>query len=321
MLEFERFSKKHIEESVYLALSEYDEECSIVNELPKSDYYEVIYDLLTGMIDHNLGSVAIDKNKVVGFITCYAPINNFFGNVKGAFSPIHGHAVIKENRSYIYSKLYQHVADKWVNNDILSHGIALYSHNNTAIESFFHNGFGLRCVDAINLIEPLCLEINNKNITMEEITIDEINCLFELNNNLILHFLESPTFFPKLIYSKQEFKKKSLARKSRFFVAKDSNKAIGFIEITDSGENFTCDDNKTVNICGAYLLKDYRGKDIFRDLLSYTATILQKEKYHRCGVDFESINPTADRFWIKHFKPYTYSMVRRIDERIVRMRK
>ena len=320
MLKFREFSEKYIEESVYLALREYEEECSIVNELPKSDYYEIIYNLLKGMIDHNLGSVVIDNNKVIGFITCYAPINNFFGNVKGAFSPIHGHAAMKENRSYIYSKLYQHVADKWVSNGILSHGISVYAHNNTAIEGFFHNGFGLRCVDAISMIEDLCLEMNTTNITMEEITIDKINCLFELNNNLALHFIKSPTFFPKSIYSKQEFEKKALDRKSRFFIAKDTNKVIGFIEIADSGENFTCDDKKTVNICGAYLSEEYRGGGIFRDLLSYTATILHEEKYHRCGVDFESINPTANRFWRKYFKPYTYSMVRRIDERVLNTR-
>ena len=42
---------------------------------------------------------------------------------------------------------------------------------------------------------------------------------------------------------------------------------------------------------------------------------LAKENYLRCGVDFESINPTANHFWLKYFKPYTYSLTRRIDER------
>jgi len=35
-------------------------------------------------------------------------------------------------------------------------------------------------------------------------------------------------------------------------------------------------------------------------------------------VDFESFNPTAWGFWCKHFASYTHSVVRRVDENIVR---
>jgi len=41
---------------------------------------------------------------------------------------------------------------------------------------------------------------------------------------------------------------------------------------------------------------------------------LKTQGYTRLGVDFESINPTAYGFWLKHFTAYTYSVVRRIDE-------
>jgi hypothetical protein len=49
--------------------------------------------------------------------------------------------VIKENRSRIYSKLYQAAAEKWVKQGILSHAIALYTHNHEVVKSFFWNGF------------------------------------------------------------------------------------------------------------------------------------------------------------------------------------
>ena len=35
------------------------------------------------------------------------------------------------------------------------------------------------------------------------------------------------------------------------------------------------------------------------------------------GVDCETLNPTALRFWNKYFDSYTYSYARRIDERVV----
>lgn len=54
-------------------------------------------------------------------------------------------------------------------------------------------------------------------------------------------------------------------------------------------------------------------------MLDYAVDILEKEGYTRLGVDFESINPTADRFWSKYFAAYTQGVVRRIDERIGRV--
>jgi len=317
MLKFEVLKRNYLEEVVNLSLSEYDEECKLVNELPRKDYAELFYNLISKMIDHNLGVVALAGNNVVGFITCYAPIENFFGTVKGAFSPIHAHGVVKKDRGLIYSKLYQHVAEKWVNEGILSHAIALYAHNTIAIESFFRNGFGLRCIDAITSIDKKVLKLKcTQDIKIEEITLDELDCLLPLKNNLMSYMRASPIFLPNNKFDMEKFKSQSVTRKSRFFTASSDGRVIAYIEITGSGENFTCDDRGTINICGAYLSMEYRGKGIFDLLLSFMFKKLKQEGYERCGVDFESINPTADKFWTKYFTPYTYSMVRRIDERI-----
>ncbi len=71
-----------------------------------------------------------------------------------------------------------------------------------------------------------------------------------------------------------------------------------------------------VNICGAYLLLGYRGKGVYTKLLAVMLETVQAEGYTRCGVDFESLNPTARGYWTKHFTAYTNSVVRRIDEPI-----
>jgi hypothetical protein len=41
---------------------------------------------------------------------------------------------------------------------------------------------------------------------------------------------------------------------------------------------------------------------------------LRSRGYTLLGVDFESINPAAYRFWLKHFEAYTSVVARRIDE-------
>ena len=317
MLKFEALEKSFLEEAVSIALTEYDEERSVVKDLPQNDYREVVYNLLSDMIDHNPGIVALDGSKVVGFLTCYAPIENFFGKEKGAFSPIHAHGAIKKDRNLIYSKLYQKAAKKWVDEGILSHGIAIYAHNTTAVESFFRNGFGLRCIDAIASIDiKITKHENIEDVKMEEITLDKLDCLLPLKNKLISHLSKSPVFLTYNKFDREKLKSQSRARMSRFFTASSEEKVIGYIETTGSGENFTCDDKGTINICGAYLGEEYRGRGIFDLLLSFMFKKLQQEGYQRCGVDYESFNPAADKFWTKYFTPYTYSMTRRIDERI-----
>jgi len=317
MLKFEALEKSFLEEAVSIALTEYDEERGVVKDLPQNDYREVVYNLLSDMIDHNPGIAALDGSKVVGFLTCYAPIENFFGKEKGAFSPIHAHGAIKKDRNLIYSKLYQKAAKKWVDEGILSHGIAIYAHNTTAVESFFRNGFGLRCIDAIASIDiKITKHENIEDVKMEEITLDKLDCLLPLKNKLISHLSKSPVFLTYNKFDREKLKSQSTARMSRFFTASSKEKVIGYIEITGSGENFTCDDKGTINICGAYLGEEYRGRGIFDLLLSFMFKKLQQEGYQRCGVDYESFNPAADKFWTKYFTPYTYSMTRRIDERI-----
>ena len=64
---------------------------------------------------------------------------------------------------------------------------------------------------------------------------------------------------------------------------------------------------------GAYCLPEYRGKNIFQNLLNYVILILSHEGSLYLGVDYESMNPTAYYFWRKYFKPYTCSVTRRID--------
>jgi len=83
------------------------------------------------------------------------------------------------------------------------------------------------------------------------------------------------------------------------------------------GENFITDEPDMLSVCGAYLKENYRGKNILQSLLSFVLETLKKDGVKRLGVDCETINPTALRFWGKNFDNYTYSFVRRIDERII----
>lgn len=308
------FTHNHIEEALSIAGSNYDEERQSVPILPD---VEILPDL-SHFADNNLGTVIFDNGRMLGYLCCYNPWDNVFGTtyVKGTFSPVHAHGAVYNNREHIYKLLYQAAAEKWVAGGIASHTIGLYTHDTQAVNSFFQNGFGLRCIDAIRLTEEIkCTPVSGYDFY--ELLSDEMNAVLPLKNMLIEHLGKSPVFLSYPMMDENELHKQSGRRKSRFFAAKTHSAVIAFIEITESGENFICDDKSMMNICGAYCLPEYRGKGVYQNLLNFLINALKSESCKILGVDFESFNPAAYGFWLKYFTAYTYSVVRRIDERIL----
>ena len=82
-------------------------------------------------------------------------------------------------------------------------------------------------------------------------------------------------------------------------------------------ETFVTEEPNISNICGAYVDPEYRGTGVADMLLEYVCEVCEKEGMEYLGVDCETLNPTALRFWRKYFSNYTYGYSRRIDERVV----
>jgi len=315
---FEKFNEKYLDEAVKLAKAQYNMEQKHIEALYEKDYYDVLTDLLNDIFKINKGLVAIEKGKVLGYLGFWNGRNGHFGNVKGSYSPLFANAYGGENRDKIASLLFQHVSEEMIKEEILSYAICIYGHDTEVMSTLTMNGFGIRCSDAIrNVNKPLNIQINTE-YTYEEIHYSEAVCLLSLKNSLMRHLRKSPTYFPNEEFSEESFVAMCNNRKSRFFVVKDNSDIIGYIEIMSDGETFITEEPDMLNICGAYLKENYRGENIFQSLLSFILETLKNEGIKRLGVDCEIINPTALRFWGKYFDSYTYSFVRRIDERILR---
>lgn len=318
MIKIYDFTNEHITLAHALIVKNYEEERNHVPVLPPiSD--QITFPDLEHFAQNGLGVVAFDNDQFVGFLCCYNPWECAFGttNAKGTFSPIHGHGVTTQNREMIYRRLYQSASEKWVAMGISSHAIALYTHDTPAINSFFINGFGLRLIDAIRpMVEIECTPILE--YSFSEISKENKDDTLPLKNQLINHLANGPTFLSYPQMTAQDLQSQFDHRNPRYFGAYYENALVAWVEIVDGGENFACDDPSMQNICGAYCDPERRGNGVFPSLVNYMITTLKSEGYTRLGVDFESFNPTAYGFWLKHFTAYTSSVVRRIDENSVR---
>lgn len=313
---FDKLNEKYLEEAIKLAQEQYDVERKHVEALYEKDYKAVMTGLLEDLFKNGQGLVAIENGRVLGYLSFWG-INDLFGNVRGAFSPLFANAYGGGNRGKTVSLLFQYASDQMIKEEILSYAICVYSHDIEVMTELSMNGFGMRCSDAIrNIDKPLDIQMNT-DFYYEKMHYSEAGCLLQLHNSLTKHLKKSPTYFPNKEVSEERFIDMCNKRQSRFFIARDKAEIIGYLEIKKSGETFITEDSDYMHICGAYLKENYRGKNILQSLLSLATGTLKDEGIKRLGVDCETINPTAIRFWRKYFDSYTYSFVRRIDERIL----
>ncbi len=321
-----RFSEEHIDQAIKIVIANYRMERQFVPVLPQEERLP-LKNLLPDM-EHfaksGLGSAVVNNHELLGFCCGYWPIEDAFGTtgVRGTFIPIHGHGVVThiigKDRDRMYSGLYQATAEEWVKKGIRSHAIALYPHDKAAVNSFFYNGFGLRCIDLIRSLEVELESVRNpsviKDIRYQELDREEWRSLLMLHNGLLDHIGGSPVFmsFPKM---DQEALYEHASEGVRYFVAYIEKEPVAYIKLAETGENFVTEHAGMLNICGAFCIPKYRGIGIYHNLLAYMIAQLKKEGYQLLGVDCESFNPTARGFWTKYFTEYTHSVVRRIDEK------
>ena len=313
------FTRDHIAEAVTLGLTNYEEERCHVPALPLIN--AIPY--LPKIADNGLGVAAYDGGKMLGFLCCYKPHDNTFGipGLRGVFSPMGGNAAIPENRTKIYAAMYQSAAEKWVCAGAVSHAISLYANDKETQEQFFRYGFGLRCVDAIRGMEEI-VSLPCDGYTYCELSPDKFLEILPMEKKLCRHFLGSPTFMTKAPIDIEVFFKGDIflknIEKSRYFAARENEVSVAFLCAEVTGETFLCDIAGYIHISGAYCLPEHRGQGILQGLLSYAIRTLKNDGFTRMGTDFESINPVAYNFWLKYFNAYAHSVVRRIDENILK---
>ncbi len=280
---------------------------------------ELLNKEIDDLIDNGEGYIALIEDNVVGFIAGYE-VDNFFGKNNGIYIPLFGHGALFGAQQDIYQRLYAYSSKKWLEKGYTSHAITIFAHNNEAVVSWFWLGFGMRCVDAIRqskLIEKLNSEVVINKITEDDITDELIKILIEHDK----YYRESPIFMIKDRLSKKETNNELinfLSNKTNvMWVARENDELCGYIQIENYAENFVSDSKDVMNITGLYVKPKYRNKNVGISLLNYVQEYLCNNRIKLCGVDFESINIKGSNFWTKYFTPYTYSLTRRIDERLI----
>lgn len=299
---------EHLEGAKKLVLNKILEEKEYVPDLPN----DVEIPNLDYFIKNDLGVVALEDGNVIGFIGVFNPWEGAFDTFDslGTFSPYFANATIKENRARIYQDMIEYAYEKWKSVGIVTAGLALSAHDTIAKNALFEYGFGMRCKDLITKMEYKNVQ---HNYDFYEIKLEDFYKVRELRKQLDMHLKKSPCFLQSTEDEYNDWISEVERGDRRTFVLSDNNEIIAYIDITDEGDNFISYHEKMVNISGAYSKEEYRGSGCYDILLFEVMNQMLNEGFIYLGVDHESYNPTANRYWKKHFKEYTNSVVKRIE--------
>lgn len=313
----EKLNKHHIEDAAKIVADNYQRELKYVPFLPNNDFYNYFHHSISEMVKSNYGVAAIQNSKLVGFLSGIC-INAHKGLNRGILCPIHAHGAAGDKKD-IYQRMYESISEIWVRNGCLTHSISVFAHEKETIDTWFHLGFGNRCVDAMR---PLTEVSGMKPIPYQIrlATESDAESLLPLAVEDHLYFSRAPLFMPVMDKMTIDDVKEDLTSKDRFtWIAFHNEKPVARMSIRRGGANypFVAEDIKTMNVCAAYALEEVRGTGVSAVMLNIIVQWVRSNGYERLGVDYESFNRNGSRFWEKHFTPFAYCMFRRLDERII----
>lgn len=314
-IEYVQIKNIYVDEALNIVMHAYEKERNAVPCLPESDFHDYLKNSIQYLFDNGSGIAAINGNRLIGFLSGYV-VGNFFGKYSGVYCPVFGHGAIGENSMQIYRDIYKNAAQLWVKNSYLTHAITVFAHDQELVNAWFWQGFGLRCIDAIR--ETSKISVKEASIKIKKSSIEDAEELADIHTQHNLYYRESPIFMPKESADAVKEYCSWLSKENHHeWIAYRNNIPVGVMGIAPSAETFVSDHPSVMNIKAAYVAENERSTGIGAILLNTVQEWLLQNGYPLCGVDFESINPLGSSFWIKYFSPYTYSLVRRIDERVL----
>ena len=294
-----------------MALEAYDRERAVNSVLPEVRA-EDIAGPLAWILQQGFGWLALEDGAAVGFLAFCPPHDGMFGDCRGVFSPVHASAFGGSDPERTLTALLGAATEELFAQGVTSVGVSRYAHEEATLRGLCLNGYGIRCCDLMRKVEaetqaPLPYEVRRMRPGEEE-------AVARLANALDDHMERAPVLLPKQRVTAQQVAGWDAA----VYVACDGDGAFALLLVEEGGETFVDELPGIRHVGKAYCEPGHRGNGAMPALLAAAQRDLAAQGIARLGVDCETLNPPAYRFWRRHFQPFTYSAVRRLDERMLR---
>ena len=307
----QRFTHEYLDAAAKLAVKSYTKQFQVTPFLPEALKNEERMKLfLQDIIEHYPGVVVLqDNNELIGYMTALQ-ILGYVNKVNAIYIPDWGHYA--EDLEDYYN-MYKELATIWIDRGYRFHMISVYSTHDLVQETISWLGFGKHVIDGI--LNAATFSIKQKDVIIDyEIrkgTPSDLHVITPLGLELTSYLSRSPLFLQKESTDMQQYKRWIDAEGHHFWLAFDDKTPVGYIQIESGAEDVSTivQDPESVSITGLYVSPSYRNKDIGKRLLEQ-AVNWTKENALRLCVDFESVNNLGREFWLRYFKPFSFSYYR-----------
>lgn len=280
----------------------------------------VIQAMLEKVIREHPGAVAIERKRVVGYLTGFSRIPTLKGSASGVYVPVWGHCI--ENSKGIdtvHAALYSQMSAEWVESQCYTQVLTYFASDRDLEALLFGLGFGLLLIDGIRAISPLGVK-RDDDIEVREAGENDLAGLIKMERQLARHLGGAPIFLKGSDDedSLEEIRADFLGEGKKTFIAKKDEEVISCIrgELNKGPGCDLFDIKGSLGIDFAYTDTAIREQGLATRLLNELMLWGSERGMTRCVVDFEAANLVAKGFWLRHFRPMCYSVIRRIDERI-----
>ena len=174
------------------------------------------------------GNAIVSKKN--GVITGYfAWMYIDFHNEKSAFCPIVGHAAIQDDCQTIYRELYNHAAQRWVEDDRFNHLWMIYNDHELLKDMLYDIGFGSHVIDAYTKVQKPVCQMDSK-YRISAAACDDAKALFELIEESERYYRQSPIFLKRGGYEIADII--DMIQKDHLLIAWDNDMPIGMMNLS-----------------------------------------------------------------------------------------
>ena len=315
VIELVRLEEAHLEDAAALVTRRYGDLRQQVGFLP-CRYAEVdtILPLLRAVAGAAPGVVATHGGRLVGFLSGWL-LPSFRGRPT-VFSPEWANGAEPRHSRRIYEEMYSHVAGSWAAEGYLTHMVSLLANDRDAVEGWQWLGFGMVAADALRPVEPVSGD--EAGVEVGRARLVDVEEVMALDRALCRHMAAAPVFLADREEPERGTYEDWLsdAEKAAWLAYRDGE-AVAYLGMglaSDDASTIIYDEG-TTSVFGAFTREDVRGGGIGTALLDRGLRWAREQGYERCAVDFEPMNPPAARFWLRHFEPVCYTVMRYVDER------
>ncbi len=267
---------------------------------------------------HQSGVAALRDGRLAGYLI--GNLGSDFMEYVVSVDP-QGMAIGPDEDSELIREMYAAAAERWVGNGYLEHLFYVATADAQATAALFSLGFGL--YGAYNQRDLTPLAGQAAGIEIRRLGPERLDDVETLRNGLRRYNASSPIFHPLIWRIGDDLERTRAAERAgmaderhAYFIAYEGERPVGLMIFTPPPD-YALTPEGAVYLHIAYVDEGARTGGIGTALVNRGLEWAREQGYKLCTLSYYAPNLLGARYWqAKGFRPLSYALERRIDERI-----